>query len=170
MVSVNFKSNANYNQILPDLKGKKKVSKKEKEREQAEEKRIELEKLKQKQIEDELEQRKRDIEMAEERQKQEIVENNLRKQQLQESLSYFQGEGEHFGIHLMYQNYFQILGTIFTRFSSSLRNNKIGCGICDAMDCLMLIKPVIYGIVSVLSLCSELQSLYLRKKTVISES
>lgn len=54
-------------------------------------KRIEQEKLKQQQVEDELVRQRMAIEQAEERQKMEIVENNLRRTQLQDSGLHFAG-------------------------------------------------------------------------------
>lgn len=54
-------------------------------------KRIEQEKLKQQQAEDELRRQRLAVEQAEERRKMEIVENNLRRTQLQESSEYFAG-------------------------------------------------------------------------------
>lgn len=54
-------------------------------------KRIEQEKLKQQQAEDELVRQRVVMEQAEERRKMEIVENNLRRTQLQESGAYFAG-------------------------------------------------------------------------------
>lgn len=55
-------------------------------------KRIEQEKLKQQQAEDEVVRQRVATEQAEERRKMEIVENNLRRTQLQESALYFAGQ------------------------------------------------------------------------------
>lgn len=57
---------------------------------------MEQEKLKQQQIDDELQRQRMAIEQAEERRKMEVVENNLRREQLQESGRYFNG---HFLVH-----------------------------------------------------------------------
>lgn len=70
------------------------MAKKEKSKqgaELAEAKRIEQERVKQQQLEDELLRQRLAIEQAEERRKIEIVENNLRRTQLQESTRYFDG-------------------------------------------------------------------------------
>ena len=85
-------SSSSFATLYPDLQSpKKKMSKKERARleaEQAEHHRMELEKERQRKVEEEKMRKVREKEEAERKQVQEIVANKLRKVQLEESYTY----------------------------------------------------------------------------------